>query len=73
VHGISLIENSAFKVLNKKKLSTLIETEQMLVRRLGTVYWFMVYVSPSILSVAGLGAPLSSSLLKRHYISLQNE
>jgi len=29
--------------------------------------------SPSFLSVAGLGAPLSSSLLKRRYISLQNE
>jgi len=27
----------------------------------------------SFLSVAGLGAPLSSSLLKRRYISLQNE
>jgi len=29
--------------------------------------------SPSFLSVTGLGAPLSSSLLKRCYISLQNE
>jgi len=29
--------------------------------------------SPSFLSVTGLGAPLSSSLLKRRYISLQNE
>ena len=29
--------------------------------------------APSFLSVAGLGAPLSSSLLKRRYISLQNE
>ena len=29
--------------------------------------------SAAFLSVAGLGAPLSSSLLKRRYISLQNE
>jgi len=28
---------------------------------------------PSSLAVTGLGAPLSSSLLKRRYISLQNE
>ena len=30
------------------------------------------YISSSFLSVTGLGAPLSSSLLKRRYISLQN-
>ena len=34
---------------------------------------FTSLLSSSILSVTGLGAPLSSSLLKRRYISLQNE
>ena len=34
---------------------------------------FTSLLSPSFLSVTGLGAPLSSSPLKRRYISLQNE
>ena len=31
------------------------------------------YSSPSSLAVTGLGAPLNNSVLKRRYISLQNE
>src|SRR6218665_3105916 len=34
---------------------------------------FYISLKSFLLSVAGLGAPLSSSLLKRRYINLQNE
>ena len=34
---------------------------------------FTSSLSPSFLAVTGLGTPLSCSVLKKHYISLQNE
>ena len=67
---LAIIQRRAFSVVGPSAWNDLpVELRSLLMTSLPN---FTSPSSPSSLAVTGLGAPLSSSVLKRRYISLQN-